>query len=212
MKRTPVKSVLALVLAFMVAIGGITVNPITAQAAAKPTKITLSAKKQTVAVGKSFTLKVKSVTPKKADKGVKFKSSKPSVATVNSKGKVTGKKAGTAKITVTSKKNKKAKATCTVTVKPAVTSITGTNLVLKKGKTGTIKVSVSPSKADKGATFKSNKKSVATVDSKGKVKAKKAGTATITVTAKDGSKKSTKCKVVVVKKITKIKKSNCITF
>lgn len=206
MKRTPVKSVLALVLAFMIAIGGITVNPISAQAAAKPTKITLSTKKQTVAVGKSFTLKVKSVTPKKADKGVKFKSSKTSVATVNSKGKVTGKKAGTAKITVTSKKNSKVKATCTVTVKPAVKIVTASNLVLQKGKSGTISVSVAPKKADKAVTFKTSNKKVATVDSKGKVKAKKAGTAKITVTAKDGSKKKTTATVKVLNKVTKTKK------
>ena len=47
-------------------------------------------------------------------------------------------------------------------------------------------------------TYKSSKKSVATVSSKGVVKAKKAGKATITVTAKSGSKKATKKVTVTV--------------
>ena len=47
-------------------------------------------------------------------------------------------------------------------------------------------------------TYKSSKKTVATVSSKGVVKAKKAGKATITVTAKSGSKKTVKKVAVTV--------------
>jgi len=55
------------------------------------TKITLNAKKKTLVVGKTYTLKVKGTKKK-----VKWSSSKKSVATVSKKGKVKAKKAGTA--------------------------------------------------------------------------------------------------------------------
>ena len=72
-------------------------------------KIKLSKTKATIYVGKTVQLKVKGTKSK-----VKWSSSKKSVATVSSKGKVKGKKAGTATITakVGSKKYK-----CKVTVK-----------------------------------------------------------------------------------------------
>ena len=79
-------------------------------------KITLEKKKVTIAVGKTATVKVKSLKGISA-KGVKFASSNKKVATVSSKGKVTAKKAGTATITVTSVVNKKAVAKFKVTVK-----------------------------------------------------------------------------------------------
>lgn len=87
----------------------------------KPTNITLNAKSKTLTVGKSFQLKVKSVKPTKASKAVTYKSSNKKVATVSSKGKIVAKKAGKTTITVTSKSNKKVKATCKITVKKKVT-------------------------------------------------------------------------------------------
>lgn len=90
-----------------------------AKAAPKTKKITLSATKKTLTVGSKFTLKIKKVKPAKASKKVTWKSSKKAVATVNKKGVVKAKKAGTAKITAISKKSKKVKAVCKVTVKKA---------------------------------------------------------------------------------------------
>ena len=69
---------------------------------------------------------------------------------------------------------------------------------LQKGKTRTLKVTVSPSDAsNKKVKWTSSNPKVATVTQKGKVKGIKAGNATITVTARDGSKKKTTCKVIV---------------
>lgn len=76
--------------------------------------IRLSAKSKTLYVGKSFTLKVKGTKAK-----VKWSSSKSSVAKVSSKGKVTARKAGTAKIKA---KVKGKTLYCKVTVKKKSTT------------------------------------------------------------------------------------------
>ena len=70
----------------------------------------------------SAQIRVKSITGLKS-KEVTYKSSNKRVAEVSKLGKVTPKKAGTATITVTSKADKKVKATYTVTVKNAVTAV-----------------------------------------------------------------------------------------
>ena len=81
-------------------------------------KITLKEKKASIVVGKTTTIKVKSFKGN-SNKNIAFSSSDKKVATVSSKGKVTGKKAGKATITVTSLINKKVKAVFKVTVKTA---------------------------------------------------------------------------------------------
>lgn len=104
--------VFALVFTSMVAF-----NAKTTEAKVKSIKV---AKKVTVEVGKSKTVKVKVKATGKTSKKFTAKSSNKKVATVKvKKGKVviTGKKAGTAKVTVKSKANKKKKKTIKVTVK-----------------------------------------------------------------------------------------------
>lgn len=69
---------------------------------------------------------------------------------------------------------------------------------LNVGQKFTLKVKkITPSKAKKNVTWKTSKKSVATVSSKGLVKAVKAGTAVITATAKSNKKVKAKCTVKV---------------
>lgn len=126
-------------LAFTGALG----NNATSEAKAKTKKIVMNKKKVTLRVGKTFKLKVKKVKPAKASKAVTYKSSKKKVATVSKKGVIKAKKVGTAKITVTSKKNKKAKATVKVTVKKKA----ATNKV-----TPTLAPTASPSAAAASAT------------------------------------------------------------
>lgn len=82
----------------------------------KVVSVKLSAKSKTIKKGKSFTLKA-TVLPTNANmKSVTFTSTNKKVATVNSKGKVTAKKAGKATIIVTTKDSKK-QAKCTLKVK-----------------------------------------------------------------------------------------------
>jgi len=156
---------------------------------------------------KTVTLKVSGTSKK-----VTFTSNKKSVATVNSKGKVTAKKAGKATITAkVGKKSYKCKVTVKKTYKP-VTSLTvspkGTKdkpYEMTVGQTKKIKATVKPAKpTEKGVTYKSDKTSVATVNSKGTITAKKAGSATITVTTKGATKtKSNKKATIAVKVVNK---------
>lgn len=163
---------------------------VTKVAITSPSKSTI-----TMDVGKNYQMKAK-VTPAKAsDKKVSYKSSDSKVVSVSSKGKLTAKKKGTVKITVTAKDGSKKKDTLKVIVKQPVkklefTTPSTSKLVLKKGAKYILKTKVTPSNANnKKLVYSSSKKAVATVDSKGKITAKKSGTTTITAKAADGSGK-----------------------
>ena len=87
-----------------------------AKVSRKPKKIILNAKKKKLTVGSKFKLRVKKVKPSKAIKKVRWKSNNGQVASVSKSGVVKAKKVGVAKITAISKKNKRIKAICTITV------------------------------------------------------------------------------------------------
>lgn len=133
----------------------------------------------------------------RGDRIKSWKSSNKKTAIVNSKGKITGKKAGKARITVTLKSNKKATIQVKVQKKTVTTSkltVTGktlkikkNKLTLKKGKKEKLIAAVTPVTSQQKVTYKSSNKKVLTVDSKGNLKAKKAGKAKITV--QSGKKK-----------------------
>lgn len=164
------------------------------------TKVKLNKTKLSLKPKKTYQLKA-TVSPSGATtKGVTWKSSNTKAATVNSKGKITAKKAGTTTITATTKDGTGKKAACKVTVGKPVTKIklNKTKVTLKVGKTFTLKPTISPGNATtKTVSYNSSNKNVATVNSKGKITAKKAGTATITVSANDASGKQATCKVTV---------------
>ena len=88
-----------------------------------------------------------------------------------------------------------------VTLKIGKKKVTNQTCYLVEGKTVTLKASVTPSKAKKSVSYKSNNKKIATVGKKGKIKAKKVGTAKITVTVKgkSGKKKTSYVKIKVVR-------------
>lgn len=132
----------------------------------------ITAKVSQVYVGKKATIKV---TKTKVTGKVTFKSSNKKVATVNSKGVITGKKAGKAVITVKVGKYTKK---LTVKVKKPSFKLVKSSVKLKKGNKTTIRVKAAPVSK---VTYKTSNKKVATVNSKGVVTAKKKGTAKITV-------------------------------
>lgn len=174
-------------------------------ASKKPTKITLKATSKTVDIKGKVKVSVKSVKPSKASKSVTYKSSNKKIATVSSKGTVTGKKKGTVKITATSKKNKKVKSTIKIKVKDLKASsvkLNTTSKTVASGKTTTLKATVKGATGfyNQGVTWKSSNTKVATVSSKGVVKGIAAGQATITATEKGGSKKAT-CLITVTEPV-----------
>lgn len=160
-----------------------------------PYTVAFQAAQYDVRATKKVTVKVQ-LEP--GDKVKKYTSSNTKIATVTSKGVVKGKKAGTVKITVETVKG--AKAACKVKVSPKTVktkkiTVNKSKVVLKKGATFKIKVTISPSTSTEPATYQSSDKKVASVNSKGVIKGKRKGNCIITV--KSGSK--TKRILVTVK-------------
>ncbi len=132
-----------------------------------------------------------------------WKSSNSSIASVNSYGKVTAKKAGSVVITA---KIKKGEASCSITVNKTEVSISKTSASLERGATLTLTAKTSNQSP---VTWKCNKKSIATVDDKGKVTALKPGEAIITASS-DGS--SATCKLTVKKPSIELNKSQVTLY
>ncbi len=154
-------------------------------------------------VKQSYAVKVSDLA--KGDKVVSWTSSNKKVVTVSASGKLKGKKAGTAKITVKLAsgysvwfKVKVQKANVKTTSLKVINKATGKKaakkITLKRKAKLSLSAVTAPVTSKEKVTFSSSNKKVATVTSKGVVTAKKKGTAVITV--KSG-KKSVKIKVRV---------------
>ena len=161
-------------------------------------KVELNKSKATLLTGKTLTLKATVLPETLEDKSVTWKSSNKKVATVSSKGKVKGIKAGTATITCTSKATGET-AKCKITVINGTVTLNKTELFVEKGTKKSLKATVTPTTLeDKSVTWTSSNKKIATVSSTGKVKGVKYGTAIITCTSKATGAKAT-CTVTVGK-------------
>lgn len=174
---------------------------------ALPATLTMSVgAKKTVPlkVKQSYTVKVSGLA--KGDSVDRFVSSKPKVAAVSNKGKITGKAAGTAVITVKLKSGysvwfkvkvqKKAVKTIALTVTNAATGKkVAKNIKLGRHKKLKLQATVAPVTSLQKATYTSSNKKVAQAAKNGVITGKKAGTAVITV--KSGNKT---CKIKVIVK------------
>ena len=153
-------------------------------------------------VKQSYTVYTANLTT--GDRVVSWKSSNPKVVTVNSKGRITGKKAGTAKITVTLASGASAwfnvkvqKKNVTTTALKVVNKKTGYSIkkaTLKRKQKLNLKTTVSPVTSKQIVTYRSSNSKVASVSAKGVIKAKKKGKAVITIRS---GKKTAKCKITV---------------
>ncbi|MDD6069366.1 MAG: hypothetical protein PUC12_00930 [Clostridiales bacterium] len=212
------KRILAWVLVFAVSLTTVFTNGITAEAASKKVVKTLSGvpSKKTLTEGKSTTIKAKVTATKSVAKGdlqVSVKSSNKAIATVRVSKKptkkaktgtnqivVTGKKAGTATITVTTratnKKNKKiSKKTKVTVVKPTVpttteattTQATTTEATTEATTATTTEVpKVEPKKVTKISSI-NDKTGEIVLTFDGNVTESELKSTTLTVTAEDGT-------------------------
>ena len=147
----------------------------------------------------TLTLRIKQ-TYKSGGKIKSVRTTNKKIVKVDRKGKITGKKAGKATVTITytngSRRIFQVKVQKGI-VKTTAVSVNKRNIILaKKGKSFQLKVTLTPVTSQQKVTYKSSNSKVAAVNSKGKIVAKKKGTATITV--KSGNKKII-CKVKVKK-------------
>ena len=174
------------------------------------TAVELDKKDLTLIEGDTETLKA-TVSPADAtNPEVTWESDKTDIATVDSDGKVTAVKAGTATITVSTDDGAKT-ATCKITVQASNIPVTGislnlTTLQLTAGNSQTLTATVQPANAtNKNITWGSSKPSVATVDSNGKITAVAPGNTQIIVTTEDGNHRAI-CNVVVPEPINQFEK------
>lgn len=117
-----------------------------------------------------------------------WKSSDSKIASVNTYGNVIAKKSGVVTITA---KIKGAESSCKITVKKTTISVNQTSIYLEHGETFLLESNTSTGSE---VTYKTNRKSIATVNENGLVTGMKPGEAIITISA-DGSSETCKVKV-----------------
>ncbi len=156
--------------------------------------ITLDSSDLTVEVGDYVDIKATSL-----NGTLKYEVLNSSIATVNSNGRVTGKKEGTTKVKVIDSDGNSVN--CNIIVKPAKVTVESivlnkTDLIIKVGESEVLVATVNPTNAtDKTIKWDSSDESVATVVG-GKVFAKRSGTTVIT--AYNSENKVATCTVVVM--------------
>lgn len=160
---------------------------------AAPSKVKLPIKSATMGVKE--TLAIVPVIPSGSHTSFTYTSNHPSIATVNAKGIVTARKAGSTTITVKTHNEKESTLSITVKKAPAEVTIKPNELTLKLGQIKKLKVSLPKDTASYKRTWTSDNTDVATVNSKGEVTATGIGTATIIV--KLFNKVRAKCSVTV---------------
>lgn len=171
------------------------------------TSMKLNLNKKTLVKGKKFTLKAIFTPSSTSNKKVTWTSSNKKIASVTSKGVVSGLRGGSVVITAVSQDGGYHDS-CLVKVKQPVTSITlnKSSYTLGIGKSIKLTAKVKSNYAtNQKLKWTSTNVKIASVTSKGVVKGKKLGTVTIKCKATDGSGEYATCKIRVVRQATKIK-------
>lgn len=150
----------------------------------------------TIYRGKSASLTITQKGKKtKTGKKYRYRVANKKIATISAKGKVKGKKAGTTKVTLQKKSNKK-KITIKIKVVDYVKELrlsSASNIMLKVGEKKSVKAVVYPTTAkSRKVVYASSNKSIATVSSAGTVQAVQSGFATVTATTKGTTKRGKK--------------------
>ena len=121
-----------------------------------------------------------------------YSSSNPSIVSVDKKGNITGKKIGTAIITIIAEnKSNSYKVDVVDKIPLKGISISSTKMTLTEGNSAKLSIAFTPNNAtDKSINWKSSNPVVVSVDTSGNIKALSPGTAIITATSKDGEFKA----------------------
>lgn len=165
------------------------------------TSVTLDKTSCKVAVKKSVQLTATVANTTATNQKLKWTTSNKKIATVNSSGKVTGKKKGKCTIKVQATDGSGASATCKITVVKKVNKLLINHNYLKvmEGRTAKLKAKVKPASAtSKTLAWSSSDPSIALVSSKGKINALAPGMVEISVETTDGTKLKATCTVEVV--------------
>lgn len=150
------------------------------------TDIEISDYEEKLEVDKTLNLTATVVPSDATDSKVSFRSSDPSVATVNSSGEVKGIAKG--KVTIYAKAGKiKKKIPITVIVATTTIEINNNYLILKPGETVTLTANVKPKEAEQKVTYRAVDTTIANVSGAGVVTAKAAGATSIIVSNGDTS-------------------------
>lgn len=165
-------------------------------------KIALNSKKATVNRGEKYQL---IATLYNMDGNIKWTSSNSLIATVNSKGKVTTKKAG--KVTITANANGK-KAKCNITVINPSIKLNKSKLSITLGSSVKTQLKVSVNGASKTVKWKSSNIKIATVSKNGIINPKTNGKVTISATSNGVT---AKC-VVIIKPSIKLNKTSATIY
>lgn len=190
--RTKIKKTMTRLALLLLLIGLILPSGAPQKVEAAARTVSLRVYGKNVYVGASTKLKIRATSRSK----IYYRTSNKNIATVNSRGTVTGKRAGTVKITVTAKRSgyRTAKKNVTIKIVKRNQKIGASNMTLTVGQGRTI-----PAKTKTGRSYKTSNKKVVTVNSKGYIKAVGAGTAKVTITAKASGMYNAASQTIVVK-------------
>lgn len=160
----------------------------------KITDLILAESKAEILIGEVYALEFDAY-PKDAVESYTWTSGDESIVTVTSAGVITGKKAGTAKVTITGVKSG-IKDDCVVTVKEKTAEsimVSPTSVNLTLGQTAKITANLTPGDATDTITWSSQYPSIVSVDQNGNVTALQSGT--VNITAKTSTGKTATCVV-----------------
>ena len=150
-----------------------------------PSEIKVNDEKFTIYVGETSQIEATVLPEAVENKNVKYSSSNNNIATVNSKGKITGVKKGTTKIKITTEETPEVSKEIEITVKEKASEIKTEQdeVKINVDESYQLDITVLPETLDnKKVKYKSSNENIATVSNNGRIIGVSEGTAEITIT------------------------------
>lgn len=157
--------------------------------------LTVSVSKITIGKREKITIPVKT-TPASSSNRLTYQSSNDNIATVSQGGRITGRKKGQAKITISTENGLRKTLTVVVKKAPSKVHLTAKKPVLKKGQTSRITVRLNKGSASYLRRFSSSSPAVASINAKGIIRARKKGYTWITLRCYNGKKGRVRIRVL----------------